>query len=232
MQAGKQLAERLVEYAGRPDAIVLGLPRGGVPIAFEVAQALHIPLDIMLVRKLGVPGHEEYAMGAIAAGGVRVLNPDAVLSLRIPDAAIEAAAQRELQEIERRDKLYRGGKPLPDLHGRTVIVVDDGLATGSTMLAAVRALRASGVARVVVGVPVGAADTCDRLSAEADQMICLHTPEPFRAVGLWYQEFSQLEDDEVIDLLTRAEQMNLTSWAGTVPVHRSGADSLGGQHGR
>lgn len=205
-QAGKLLAERLEDYAGRPDVIVLALPRGGVPVAFEVAQALMAPLDLMLVRKLGVPGHEEYAMGAVAAGGARVINRDAVDMLQIPDETIDAATEREMQEILRRDRLYRRGKPPPELHGRTVILIDDGLATGSTMLAAVQGAREGGAAHVVAAVPVGAADTCITLDAEVDQLVCLESPEPFRAVGLWYRNFPQLSDKEVIDLLARAEQ--------------------------
>lgn len=211
MQAGKLLAERLDEYAGRTDVIVLALPRGGVPVGFEVAQALDVPFDILLVRKLGVPGHEEYAMGAIASGGMRVINQDAVDMLGISGATLDAATQHEVQEISRREKLYRGDRPPPDLHGRTVIVVDDGLATGSTMLAAVRALRDSPAARVVVAVPVGAIETCERLRTEADEVVCLRMPEPFRAVGLWYRQFPQLADQEVIDLLARADECAATS---------------------
>jgi putative phosphoribosyl transferase len=206
IQAGKLLATQLEDYAGRSDVIVLALPRGGVPVAFEVAQALVAPLDLMLVRKLGVPGHEEYAMGAVASGGTRVVNRDAVDMLEISDEVIEAAAEREMQEIARRDQLYRHGKPQPDLHGRTVILVDDGLATGATMMAAVQAARDGGAAHIVAAAPVGAADTCITLSAQVDRMVCLHSPEPFRAVGLWYRKFPQLSDKEVIDLLAQAEQ--------------------------
>jgi predicted phosphoribosyltransferase len=206
VQAGKMLAERLEDYAGRPDVIVLALPRGGVPVGFEVAQVLVAPLDLMLVRKLGVPGHEEYAMGAVAANGTRVINRDAVDMLQISDEVINAAAEREMQEIARRDRLYRHGKPPPELHGRTVILIDDGLATGSTMLAAVHGARESGAAHVVAAVPVGAAETCIMLEAEVDQLVCLESPEPFRAVGRWYRDFPQLSDKEVIDLLARAEQ--------------------------
>ena len=227
MQAGKLLAERLDEYAGRTDVIVLALPRGGVPVGFEVAQALDVPLDILLVRKLGVPGHEEYAMGAIASGGMRVVNQDAVDMLGISDATLDAATQHEMQEITRREKLYRGDKPPPDLHGRTVIVVDDGLATGSTMLAAVRALRDSAAARVVVAVPVGAVETCERLRSEADEVICLRMPEPFRAVGLWYREFPQLADQEVIDLLARADERAATSKLAGAQHRRHEGDQRG-----
>jgi putative phosphoribosyl transferase len=232
VQAGKLLAERLEDYAGRPDVIVLALPRGGVPVGFEVAQALLAPLDLMLVRKLGVPGHEEYAMGAVAANGTRVINRDAVQMLQIPDDVIDAAAEREMQEIVRRDRLYRHDKPSPELHGRTVILVDDGLATGATMLAAVQAVRASGAAQVVAAVPVGAADTCITLKAEVDQLVCLESPEPFRAVGLWYRDFPQLSDKEVIDLLARAERsipaMHLPLGAGTA---RQDHGQQGGHHG-
>jgi predicted phosphoribosyltransferase len=175
-----------------------------VPVAFEVARALRAPLDVFLVRKLGVPGHEELAMGALASGGVRVLNADVVGALGIPEGVVEAVAAREGQELERRERAYRGERPGPDVRGRTVILIDDGLATGSTMRAAVAALRQQGPARIVVAVPVGAADTCAELRAEADEAICAWAPEPFHAVGLWYQDFSQTTDEEVRDLLARA----------------------------
>ena len=204
--AGRVLAQILAGYANRSDVIVLALPRGGVPVAYEVAKALHAPLDVFVVRKLGVPGHEEYAMGAIASGGVRVLNDEVVRRLGIPDAAVDAVTRYEQGELERRERLYRAGRPLPDLRGRTVIVVDDGLATGSTMLAAVRALRAQQPARIVVAVPTAAAETCAQLRSEADEVVCATTPEPFRAVGTWYDDFSQTSDEEVRELLARAEQ--------------------------
>jgi putative phosphoribosyl transferase len=206
MHAGQLLAKRLEAYARRPDAIVLALPRGGVPVGYAVAKALELPLDVMLVRKLGVPGHEELAMGAVASGGQLVLAPDVVQMLGIPDEIIEAAARRELAEIERREKLYRSGRPPLQLQDRVVILVDDGLATGSTMLAAVQAVRTQNPARVVVAVPVGAPDTCRKLSSEADEVICLRTPEPFYAVGLWYENFTQTTDEEVIRLLNEAWQ--------------------------
>jgi len=204
--AGRVLAQVLVGYANRSDVIVLALPRGGVPVAYEVAKALHAPLDVFVVRKLGVPGHEEYAMGALAGGGVRVLNDEIVKRLGISDAAVDAVTRDELRELERRERLYRGGRPLPELRGRTVILVDDGLATGSTMLAAVKALRAQQPARIVVAVPTAAVETCARLRSDADEVVCATTPEPFRAVGMWYDDFSQTSDEEVRELLARAQQ--------------------------
>lgn len=203
-EAGRQLATKLTKYADRPDVLVFGLPRGGVPVAFEVAQALHVPLDVFLVRKLGVPGHEELAMGAIASGGVRVMNDDVVRRLRISDQAIEAIVAEEQEELDRRQRLYRDDRPLPNVRGRTVILVDDGLATGSTMRAAIAALRQQDPARIVVAVPVGATDTCEEFATEADETVCARTPEPFYAVGLWYDDFSQTTDEEVHDLLERA----------------------------
>jgi predicted phosphoribosyltransferase len=200
-EAGRLLAERLGAYAGCPDVLVLGLPRGGVPVAREVARALGAPLDVFLVRKLGVPGHEELAMGALASGGVCVLNDEAVRELRIPRRIIEAVASRELRELRRRERAYRGGRPAPDVRGRTVILVDDGLATGATMRAAVAALRRLGPARIVVAVPVAPPSTCRDLCDEADECVCIITPEPFQAVGLWYEDFSQTTDDEVRTLL-------------------------------
>jgi putative phosphoribosyl transferase len=204
--AGQQLAARLSEYADRTDVLVLALPRGGVPVGWEVARALHAPLDVFLVRKLGVPGHEELAMGAIASGGVRVLNEDALHALHISDEVIEEVAAEELRELARRERLYRGDRPTPDVRGRTILLVDDGLATGSSMRAAVAALRRLGPARIVVAVPVGAADTCTSLRDDADDVVCVFTPEPFCAVGMWYDEFEQTSDDEVRDLLARADE--------------------------
>jgi predicted phosphoribosyltransferase len=203
-EAGKRLAARLTEYADRPDVIVLALPRGGVPVAFEVAAALHAPLDVFLVRKLGVPGHEELAMGAIATGGVRVVNEDVVGYLRLPGEVIDAAAADELRELERRERAYRGDRPPPDVRGKTVILVDDGLATGSTMRAAAAALRQQGPARIVVAVPVSAPQSCDEYRMGVDEIVCAVTPEPFHAVGMWYEDFSQTTDDEVRELLERA----------------------------
>jgi putative phosphoribosyl transferase len=203
-EAGRQLAARLAQYAGRPDVLVLALPRGGVPVGYEVARALHVPMDVFIVRKLGVPGHEELAMGAVASGGVRVLNNQVVQGLGIPDYVIDAVADWEQQELGRRERLYRGQRPPPDVRGKTVILVDDGLATGSTMLAAVRALRQLGPARTVVSVPVASRDTCELLKSEVDEVVCAVTPEPFYAVGLWYRNFSQTTDEEVRELLEQS----------------------------
>src|SRR2546421_6188739 len=203
-EAGRRLAAQLTDYANRSDVIVLALPRGGVPVAFEVARALHAPLDIFLVRKLGVPGHEELAMGAIATGGVRVLNEDVMRYISIPDAAIDAVAAKEQRELARREQLYRGDRPAPDVKGKTVILVDDGLATGSTMRAAAAALRQQQPARIVVAVPVSAVQTCDEYRMGVDEIICAITPEPFHAVGMWYADFSQTTDEEVRELLARA----------------------------
>jgi len=204
--AGRRLASRLGEYAGRPGLLVLALPRGGVPVAFEVALSLGAPLDVFLVRKLGVPGHEELAMGAIATGGVRVVNEAVVRELGISGEVIDAVAARERAELERRALAYRGERPAPEVLGRTVFLVDDGLATGSTMRAAALAVRRQGPARVVVAVPVAARATCDELRAEAEDIVCAATPEPFFGVGRWYQDFSQTTDEEVRELLARAKQ--------------------------
>ena len=204
-EAGRFLADKLSEYTDRRDVIVLGLPRGGIPVAYEVAQKLHAPLDVFTVRKLGVPGHEELAMGAIASGGVRVLNHDVLSYIRIPDEEIDRVAANELRERERRERLYRGARPPLEVRDRVVIVVDDGLATGSTMRAAVKALRQKGPKQLVVAAPVGARETCDSFKDEVDVVcLCALTPEPFQAVGLWYVNFEQTTDDEVRSLLTRA----------------------------
>lgn len=202
--AGRALAEKLGAYADRPDVLVLALPRGGVPVGFEVARALRAPLDVFVVRKLGVPGHEELAMGAIATGGVRVLNEDVVRALGISDEVIDRVAEAEAQELERRERLYRGERPPAEVAGRTVILIDDGLATGSTMRAGVAALRRLGPSAIVVAVPVAAAQTCDELRREVEEVVCAETPEPFYAVGLWYADFSQTSDAEVSELLERA----------------------------
>jgi predicted phosphoribosyltransferase len=202
--AGRRLAAKLVEYAGRPDVLVLALPRGGVPVAFEVALALEAPLDVLVVRKLGVPGHEELAMGAVASGGAWVLNDDVVRALDISGRVMKDVALRELRELQRRERIYRGDRPAPEVHGRLAILVDDGLATGSTMRSAVAALRRLDPARIVVAVPVAAPAACAEIGCEADQCIYVMTPDPFHAVGVWYEDFSQMTDDEVRDLLERA----------------------------
>jgi predicted phosphoribosyltransferase len=201
--AGRQLGEKLAAYADRPDILVLALPRGGVPVAFEVARALGAPLDVFLVRKLGVPGYEELAMGAVATGGVRVLNNEIVSGLGISEHEIDAVVAGEMQELVRRDRLYRGDRQPPDVGGRTVILVDDGLATGATMRAAVQALKRQQPARIVAAVPTASPDTCQMLKAEADDVVCAMTPEPFFAVGHWYEDFTQTTDDEVRELLAR-----------------------------
>jgi putative phosphoribosyl transferase len=203
-EAGQLLAEKLEKYAGRDDVIVLGLPRGGVPVAYEVARRLGVPLDVFIVRKLGVPGFEELALGAIASGGVRVLNEDVIRALPNANALIESVTMRELAELGRREQIYRDGRPAPDISGRTVILVDDGLATGATMRAAVAALRQLGAAKIVVAVPVGAADTCREIEQEVDETVCTMAPEWFQAVGQFYEDFSQTSDDEVRELLARA----------------------------
>ncbi|NMO22031.1 phosphoribosyltransferase [Pyxidicoccus fallax] len=205
-EGGLVLAGLLGPYAHRPDTVVLALPRGGLPVAYEVARRLGAPLDVFLVRKLGAPHHEELAMGAIASGGVRVINREVVDELHVSDAQIDATAEREGLELQRRELRYREGRPPPDVRGRTVILVDDGLATGTTMRAAVAALRHQGPERIVVAVPVGATESCEDLAAEADEVICARMPEPFYAVGLWYRDFAQTSDEEVRELLARAAQ--------------------------
>lgn len=204
--AGRQLAARLQEAGADPSVLVVGLPRGGMPVAYEVAVALHAPLDLFVVRKLGVPGHRELAMGAMATGGVRVLNSEVIDALHIPPAAVESVAARELQELERQQRAYRGSRPFPKLSGRTVILVDDGLATGSTMRAAIAAVRKSHPASIVVGVPVAAAETVRRIEREADAIVVLHAPDDFCAVSMWYRDFSQTSDEEVRELLGLASQ--------------------------
>jgi len=205
-EAGKLLAAKLGRYANRADVVVLALPRGGVPVAFEVARALNAPLDLFLVRKLGVPGQEELAMGAIASGGGRVLNEEVVAHLRISDDLINAVAAEEELELERRERAYRGERPMPLLEGRTVILIDDGVATGSTMRAAVAALRQKSPAQLVVAVPTAADSTASELRAEVDDFVAVIEPEEFFAVGQWYENFSQTTDAEVRDLLERAAQ--------------------------
>ena len=201
-EAGRVLAADLAGYAGRSDLIVLALPRGGVPVGYEVARALGAPLDVFLVRKLGLPGHEELAMGAIASGGIRLINEDVVHAYNVSEQDIESVTAAEQNELERRERMYRDGRPLPPLEDRTVILVDDGLATGATMHVAVLALREKFPARIVVAVPVAAAETCDEFRTIVDDILCAETPAPFYAVGLWYEDFSQTTDEEVHDLLT------------------------------
>ena len=205
-EAGRELAGKLSAYRGRADVVVLALPRGGVPVAFEIAEALDAPLDIFVVRKLGMPGHPEMAIGAIASGGVRVITEDVIRSHAISDSQIDAVIRQELAELQRREREYRQGRALTDLHRRSVILVDDGLATGSTMRAAVQAVRAHEPARVVVAVPVAARDACEAIADITDETVCARTPEPFAAVGLWYRDFSQTSDEEVLALLQEHAQ--------------------------
>jgi predicted phosphoribosyltransferase len=205
-EGGRVLARELADYAGRGDLLVLALPRGGVPVAYEVARTLEAPLDVFLARKLGVPGHEELAMGAIASGGVRVINDEVVEALGIPPDVIDVVAAAEERELRRRERAYRDDRPPADIAGRTVILVDDGLATGSTMKAAVSALRRLDAGRIIVAVPTSSPSTRDEIRALADDCVCAITPDPFHAVGLWYEDFSQTTDEEVRDLLRRAAQ--------------------------
>jgi putative phosphoribosyl transferase len=205
-QAGRELAEALQPYANRPDVLILALPRGGVPVAYEVAKALNIPLDLMLVRKLGLPGHEELAVGAIATGGIRVLNTEVIEGMAISEAQIERIAAAELQELRRREKTYRGERPNAEVQGHGVIVIDDGLATGATMQAAIAAIRQQRPAEILVAVPVAPKDTVALLRDQADVVICPATPEPFLGVGRWYEDFTQVTDAEVRDLLGRLWQ--------------------------
>jgi len=226
--AGRRLAQRLHGYANRPDVIVLALPRGGVPVGYEVARALGAPLDVFLVRKLGYPGQEEFAFGAIASGGVRVLNMNLLRRFHVPDATVEAIAARELRELERRETAYRGSTAPPSVRGRTVVLVDDGVATGSTMRAAAAALRRMDPARIVVAVPVGAADSCRDFGEVVDEVVCAETPAPFQAVGQWYDDFPQTTDDEVRELLERAraersrKAKNRRGYEGADPDRRKG----------
>jgi putative phosphoribosyl transferase len=221
--AGRRLAAALAPYAGRPNLLVLALPRGGVPVGYEVARALNAPLDVMLVRKLGVPGHEELAMGAIASGGIRVLSDDIVNALGIPERVIATVAANEEQELERRERAYRDDRPPPKIAGRTVILVDDGLATGSTMRAAAAALRSQHPERLIVAVPVAPPETCDSLRTEVDDVVCALAPEPFFAVGNWYDDFSQTSDHEVRELLHAARapvEVPLEQERSSLPWHR------------
>lgn len=204
--AGRKLAEHAATYRDTPDLLVLALPRGGVPVAYEVAKGLNAPMDVFLVRKLGTPGHEELAMGAIASGGVRVLNRQLINYLNIPESQVEAVAEKEEQELQRREREYRGDRSRPDLENRTVFVVDDGLATGASMKAAVQGLREMNPRKIIVAVPTAAQETCEDLGNEADEIICLSTPAQFSAVGAWYEDFSQTTDEEVKELLRKAEE--------------------------
>ncbi|OEU44026.1 phosphoribosyl transferase [Methanosarcina sp. Ant1] len=205
--AGKKLAKKLSEYANRSDVIILALPRGGVPVAFEVAKELNVKMDVFIVRKLGVPGNEELAMGAIASDNTRVLNEDVIRSFQIPQSVIDEVAVNELRELERRERLYRGNRPKPDISGSTVILIDDGLATGATMRAAAAAVKTKNPAKIVIAVPTAASDTCSAFENEVDKTICVATPEPFYGVGAWYEDFSQTTDKEVCELLNKAAKI-------------------------
>jgi putative phosphoribosyl transferase len=205
-EAGGFLAKELVSYARRSDVIVLALPRGGVPVGFEVAKALHAALDVVIVRKLGVPGQEELAMGAIAAAGMRMLNYPVVQALGISEYDIEAVAAKERVELERRELLYRGGRPALDIRGRTVILVDDGIATGTTMKVAIAAIKRQQASKIVVAIPVAPLSTCKEMEREVDEVVCLFSPEDFVAIGVWYSDFTQVPDQEVCDLLERADR--------------------------
>lgn len=202
-EAGQLLAKRLTAFANGQDVLVLGLPRGGVPVAYEVAKALNVPLDICLVRKLGVPGHEELAMGAIASGGIRVLNDDVVASLGIKPETIEAVTEQELQELQRRDRNYRGDQPLPKISERTIILIDDGIATGSTMLAAITTLQKQQPKQIIVAIPVAEPEVCEQFQTLVDDVVCLTMPKPLCAIGLWYEDFSQTSDAQVRELLAK-----------------------------
>ena len=208
-EAGSLLACKLAHFAGRPNVRILALPRGGVPVAFEIARALKLPLDVFMVRKLGVPGQEELAMGAVASGNVRIVQPQVVQALLIPQFVIEAVTAEEIRELARRERAFRGDRPGPDVRARTIILVDDGLATGSTMRAAIFALRLQRPERIIVAVPVAASETCHELRNEVGQIICLKTPTSFQAVGLWYEHFPQVTDEEVRTLLSKADK----NWA-------------------
>jgi putative phosphoribosyl transferase len=204
--AGKKLAGELVRYAGRSDVLVLALPRGGVPVAYEVALALNAPLDVFIVRKLGLPGREELAVGAIASGGIRVLNEDVIGLLNVPQDVISLVAKRELQELQRREQIYRGERPGPEVRERTIILIDDGLATGASMRAAIAGLRAQHPTRIVAAVPTASKEACEGLRHEVDEMVCVLTPEPFYGVGRWYEDFRQTTDEEVRALLEEANR--------------------------
>jgi putative phosphoribosyl transferase len=207
VDAGKKLAERVVARVHDPDALVLGLPRGGVPVAFQVARVLHAELDVFLVRKLGLPGQEELAIGAIASGGVRVLNESLLAELQLSPTVVEQIAKREEQELKRREEIYREGRPAQPVQGRVVIIVDDGLATGASMKAAAQAVRLQGPKRLIAAVPVAALETCSEFRMTVDEIICAYTPQPFLSVGMWYEDFSQTTDEEVQRLLEQAARL-------------------------
>ncbi|MDD2340694.1 MAG: phosphoribosyltransferase [Methanosarcina sp.] len=207
VEAGRKLAKYLLKYANRSDVLILALPRGGVPVAFEVAKELNVKMDVFIVRKLGVPGNEELAMGAIASDNIRVLNEDVVTSFQIPERVIDMVAENERRELERRESTYRGDRPKPEIKGSTIILIDDGLATGATMRAAAAALKTKSPAKIVVAVPTAAPDTCELLRKEIDEVICVATPEPFYGVGAWYEDFSQTTDKEVCELLDKARNL-------------------------
>jgi predicted phosphoribosyltransferase len=219
-EAGRLLAKKLQPYASRPDVVVLALPRGGVPVAYEVAQALKAPLDVFVVRKLGLPGHEEFAIGAIASGGLRFHNRLMMEAYSIPERAVSQIEEREERELARREQAYRGGEPPLDVSRRTVILVDDGLATGASMNAAVVALRQARPARIVAAIPVAPPDTCEALRSVADSVVCAMTPEPFLAVGRWYENFEQTTDEEVKRLLALARARNL-DWRARSPAAKA-----------
>ncbi|MBI4474951.1 MAG: phosphoribosyltransferase [Acidobacteria bacterium] len=202
--AGRILASKLTAYKGRPDVVIFALPRGGIPVAYEIGKAIGAPIDVFVVRKLGVPGQEELAMGAIATGDIRIINYEVVNQLGITQEAIDAVTDQQREELRRREQLYRGGRPQREVRGQSVILVDDGIATGSTMRAAIAALRQLGPARIVVAVPVAAPETCQQIGGEVDEIICAATPEPLFSIGQWYKRFEQTTDDEVRDLLGRA----------------------------
>jgi putative phosphoribosyl transferase len=207
VDAGKKLAKELSKYANRSDVLILALPRGGVPVAFEVAKELNVRMDVFIVRKLGVPGNEELAMGAISSENIRVLNEDVVRSFQIPERVINMVSENELKELERRERAYRGDRPKPEISDSTVILIDDGLATGATMRAAATAIKTKNPAKIVVAVPTGARDTCELFGKEVDEVICVATPEPFYGVGAWYGNFSQTTDEEVCELLDKARAL-------------------------
>jgi putative phosphoribosyl transferase len=207
--AGRKLAQELLHYANRSDVTILALPRGGIPVALEVALALNAPLDILIVRKLGLPGQEELAIGAIASGGIRILNDDIIRILNIPEEVINIVVHQELQELKRREQSYRGERPAPEIRDRTIVLVDDGLATGASMRAAVAGLRVRHPARIVVAVPTAAREVCDALSHEVDEVVCVMTPEPFFGVGRWYEDFRQISDEDVRILLEQANRQLL-----------------------